>query len=53
MIHDAETNPADGSNRRRHPTTRQKRLVKERYRVCGDCGRGDLLEYDHAVRCAH
>jgi len=53
MIHDAETHPADASNRRRHPTPRQKRLVKERDRICRDCGRGHLLEYDHAVRCAH
>jgi len=37
----------------RVPTTRQKRLVKERDRNCRDCGRSDLLEYDHAVRCAH
>ncbi len=47
MIHDAESNPVDVSNRRRHPTTRQKRLVKERDRTCRDCGRADLLHYDH------
>ncbi|MEL7208246.1 MAG: HNH endonuclease, partial [Actinomycetota bacterium] len=35
------------SSRRRHPTTRQKRLVKDRDRSCIDCGRTDLLEYDH------
>lgn len=47
LIHNAEGNPVDASNRRRHPTTRQKRIVKERDRVCVDCGRADLLEYDH------
>ncbi len=47
MIHDANAHPADASNRRRHPTTRQKRLVKERDRVCRDCGRNELLQYDH------
>ncbi len=47
MIHDAQANPTDVSNRRRHPTARQKRLVKERDRACRDCGREDLLEYDH------
>jgi len=47
MIHDADANPVDVSNRRRHPTTRQKRLVHERDRSCRDCRRHDLLEYDH------
>ena len=47
LIHDSEGNPIDATNRRRHPTTRQKRLVKERDRNCIDCGRDDLLEYDH------
>lgn len=47
MIHDARRNPVDVSNRRRHPTTRQKRLVKERDRVCRDCGSHELLHYDH------
>lgn len=47
MIHDAEANPVDVSNRRRHPTTRQKRIVHERDRSCRDCRRHDLLEYDH------
>ena len=47
MIHDAEANPVDVSNRRRHPTTRQKRLVHERDRACEDCGRHELLQYDH------
>ena len=47
MIHDAEGRPVNVSARRRHPDARQKRLVKERDRVCIDCGRADLLEYDH------
>lgn len=47
MIHNAETNPVDVSNRRRHPTARQKRLVHERDHTCQDCGRRDLLQYDH------
>ena len=47
MIHDANSQPVDVSNRRRHPTTRQKRLVKERDQTCRDCGRADLLHYDH------
>lgn len=47
MIHDVEGNPVDVSNRRRHPTARQKRLVKERDDACRDCGRRDLLQYDH------
>ena len=47
MIHDAETKPINVSHRRRLPTTRQRRFVKERDRVCKDCGRADLLHYDH------
>jgi len=47
LIHDAQRRPVNVSSRRRHPSVRQKRLVKERDRVCQDCGRGDLLEYDH------
>lgn len=47
LIHDCHANPADASNRRRHPTTRQKRVVKERDGACVDCGRTELLEYDH------
>ena len=26
---------------------RQQRVVKERYRVCVDCGGTDILQYDH------
>lgn len=47
LILDAEGRPIDASPRRRHPSTRQKRVVKERDRVCVDCGSNVLLEYDH------
>jgi hypothetical protein len=47
LIHDSAGNPIDASNRRRHPTARQKRLVRERDRVCVDCGTSQYLEYDH------
>ncbi len=47
LIHDSDGNPIDATNRRRHPTRRQRRLVKERDRTCTDCGRAELLEYDH------
>ncbi|MDH3706412.1 MAG: HNH endonuclease [Acidimicrobiia bacterium] len=52
LIHDAERRPINASSRQRHPTTRQKRVVKERDRVCVDCGRTDLLEYDHVPEFA-
>ena len=47
LIHDADSRPINASGKQRHPTTRQKRVVKERDRVCVDCGRHDLLHYDH------
>lgn len=47
LIHDADGRPVNASARQRHPTARQKRVVKERDRACVDCGRADLLEYDH------
>ena len=47
LVHDAKGRPINASSRQRHPTTRQKRVVKERDRVCLDCGSSDLLEYDH------
>ena len=47
LIHDAECRPINASGRQRHPSTRQKRVVKEREPVCRDCGRTDLLEFDH------
>ena len=48
MIHDAARKPVNASNRRRHPTTRQKRIVLETHNhECVDCQRTDLLELDH------
>jgi hypothetical protein len=47
LIHDSNGSPIDATNRRRHPTRRQKRLVKARDQHCTDCGRLELLEYDH------
>jgi len=47
LIHDSAGNPIDATNRRRRPTPRQQRLVKERDHTCRDCGRNELLEYDH------
>lgn len=48
MIHDAERRPLNASNRRRYPTTRQKRVVLETHNhECVDCQRTDLLELDH------
>ena len=47
LIHDAESRPINASAKQRHPTTRQRRVVKERDRVCVDCGAVELLEYDH------
>jgi hypothetical protein len=47
LIHDAERTPVNASGRQRHPTDRQKRVVRERDRECVDCGCVILLEYDH------
>lgn len=47
LIHDAEGRPINASGRRRHPSARQQRVVRERDRVCSDCGTADFLEYDH------
>lgn len=47
LVHDASGDPIDATNRRRHPSRRQKRLVKERDQACVNCGRHELLEYDH------
>ncbi len=47
LIHDAEGRPVNASGRRRRPTERQKRVVRERDRVCVDCGSTELLEFDH------
>ena len=48
LLHDMEGKPIDASNRRRHPTTRQKRVVLEAHNhECVDCQSPDLLELDH------
>jgi len=47
LVHDSAGDPIDATNRRRHPNRRQKRLVDERDRSCVDCGRHELLHYDH------
>lgn len=47
LVHDADGAPINASSRQRHPTTRQRRVVKERDRACVDCGSHELLEYDH------
>ena len=47
LVHDADGRPINASAKQRHPSTRQKRVVKERDRHCVDCGATSLLEYDH------
>lgn len=48
MLHEPGRGPVDATNRRRFPTTRQKRVVLERHNhQCVDCGRTDLIELDH------
>jgi len=48
LIHDAERRPVNASSRRRHPTTRQKRVVMETHgHECVDCQSTELLELDH------
>ena len=48
LIHDADRRPINASSRRRHPTTRQKRVVLEAHRhECVDCQGTELLELDH------
>ena len=47
LIHDAERRPINASGRQRHPTRRQRKVVKERDRSCVDCGSGLLLQCDH------
>lgn len=47
LIHDAAGRPINASAKRRHPSSRQKRVVKERDRRCVDCDATSLLEYDH------
>jgi Domain of unknown function (DUF222) len=47
LVHAADGRPVNASPKRRHPSTRQKRVVKERDRSCVDCGASTLLVYDH------
>ena len=47
LIHDAQSRPINASARQRHPTARQRRVIKERDRACVDCGTTENLEYDH------
>lgn len=48
MIHDSQRSPIDATNRRRHPTTRQKRVAMEAHNhECVDCQSTELLELDH------
>ena len=48
MIHDTERRPINASQRRRHPTTAQKRVAMEAHgHECVDCQSTDLLELDH------
>ena len=47
VIHDADSRPINASGRQRHPTRRQRRVVKERDRTCVDCDGSVLLQYDH------
>jgi hypothetical protein len=47
VIHDAEGRPINASGRHRHPTVRQRRVVRERDRRCVDCGSTELLDCDH------
>lgn len=52
LIHDADNRPINASTKRRHPSVRQRRVVKERDRACVDCGATTLLEYDHVPEFA-
>ena len=48
LIHDIDGRPIDATFRRRHPTTRQQRVVDERHgNRCSVCGGADLIDYDH------
>ena len=37
----------NASGRRRHPSARQRKVVRERDRACVDCGSTELLVFDH------
>ncbi len=47
LIHDAAARPINASGRRRHPSARQRRVVRERDGACIDCGSTEHLEFDH------
>ena len=47
LLHDADGRPVNASARRRHPSARQRKVVRERDRACVDCGGTELLEFDH------
>jgi hypothetical protein len=47
LLHDADRRPINASGRQRYPTTRQRRVVKERDRHCVGCGSHELLQFDH------
>ena len=48
LLHDIDGKPIDATNKRRHPTTRQKRVVLETHNhECVDCQATDLLDLDH------
>ena len=48
LIHGINGKPIDATNKRRYPTTRQKRVVAETHNhQCKDCNATHLPEYDH------
>ncbi len=47
LLHDAQSRPVNASSRRRHPSARQRRVVRERDQACVDCGDTELLQFDH------
>jgi hypothetical protein len=47
LIHDANARPINASGRHRHPSARQRRVVRERDKACVDCGATEFLQYDH------
>lgn len=47
LIHNAEGHPINASGKQRHPTDRQRRVVKARDGCCVDCGSTEFLQYDH------
>ncbi len=49
LIHGMDGKPIDATFRRRLPTVRQKRVVKETCGACVDCGRHELLTCDHLL----